>query len=240
VAALKIGIIGAMEEEISFFRQEIDNLDEIQKGKRIYYTGAWKGHDVFISRCGVGKVNAAITSQVLIDVFGAEIIIFTGVAGGAEENLNVGDVVISTSCQQHDIDASPLGFERGTIPMFDGPSDFQADKGLLDIAYRSALNTVSNDIKVVKGKIVSGDQFIADTDKVKQLRNDFSAACVEMEGAAVAQSAYFNNIPFVVIRSISDKANGEAAESFETFVNKAAENSAAIVEKMLKELPEKR
>ena len=233
---MKIGIIGAMKEEIVFFQQSMKKLEEVKQGEKTFYRGFWHGHETVIGQCGVGKVNAAITSQMMIDKFEIEIIIFTGVAGGVEERLNIGDIVISTSCQQHDIDASPLGFARGIIPMFEGPSDFPADIELVEKAFEAGIETVEAGTNVLKGKVVSGDQFIADKKEVQQLKEVFSASCVEMEGAAVAQVAYFNRVPYVIIRSISDKANGEAAESFETFVEKAAKSSSVIVENLLKKL----
>ncbi|SDZ28671.1 adenosylhomocysteine nucleosidase [Evansella caseinilytica] len=233
---MKYGIIGAMKEEISFFLESVEELTEVNKGLLSFYTGTWHGQEVVISKCGVGKVNAAMTAQILIDCFAAEAIIFTGVAGGADEQLNVEDVIVSTSCQQHDLDASPLGFARGTIPMYDGPSDFPADERLIRAAYAAASTVVGQPLKVRKGKIVSGDQFIADKKMVGELRQLFQASCIEMEGAAVAQVAHFNEVPYVVIRSISDKANGEAPESFEAFVVSAARASSKIVEEIMRQL----
>ncbi|MCD8509999.1 MAG: 5'-methylthioadenosine/adenosylhomocysteine nucleosidase [Bacillus sp. (in: Bacteria)] len=187
-----------------------------------------------MSQSGVGKVNAAMNAQIMIDMFEVDKIVFTGVAGGVEEQLNVEDVVVSTSCQEHDIDASPLGFERGTIPMFDGSSIFSADKELVEKAHKGAMDVLAGKGKAYKGKIISGDQFIANKDEVKLLRELFSPACVEMEGAAVAHVCNFNEIPFVVIRTISDKANGEAPASFTEFVDKVAQTSSRIVEEILK------
>ncbi|MBU9714677.1 5'-methylthioadenosine/adenosylhomocysteine nucleosidase [Bacillus tamaricis] len=233
---MKVGIIGAMNEEIAFFKKAMADLEVVQKGLLTFYSGTSYGHDVVITKSGVGKVNGAIAAQMLIDLFDIEALIFTGVAGGVKEELDVEDIVISTSCQQHDIDASPLGFERGTIPMFEGTSDFPADEHLVNIAYQAAIHTMNKESKVLKGKIISGDQFIADKNVVKELGDTFGGICVEMEGAAVAQVAHFNAIPYVIIRSISDKANGEAPVSFETFVERAAQTSSKIVERLLNEL----
>lgn len=230
---MKFGIIGAMKEEVQFFKESVSDIKEINKGLLTFYTGNWHGFDVIISQSGVGKVNAAMTAQSIIDLYDVDKIIFTGVAGGVDEKLNVEDVVVSTCCQEHDIDASPLGFDRGTIPMFDGCSIFYADEELVEMALMGAVKLVGED-KTVKGKIISGDQFIANKDEVKSLRQLFSPACVEMEGAAVAHVCYFNEVPFVVIRTISDKANGEAPTSFTEFVDKVAHTSATIVEEILK------
>ncbi|PYZ97177.1 5'-methylthioadenosine/S-adenosylhomocysteine nucleosidase [Alteribacter lacisalsi] len=229
---MKTAIIGAMEEEISYFLASGESFEEVKKAHLTLYKGNLHGQDVIITRCGVGKVNAAVTTQILIDYCGADRIVFTGVAGALHKELEVGDIVVSTACQQHDLDASPLGFKKGEVPMFDGPSVFPADETLIKSAYTAA-ETVGG-VQVMKGIVLSGDQFVADRDLVNELSDTFNGVCVEMEGAAVAHAAMVNRIPYVVIRSISDKANGEAAESFTSFVNKAAKRSAAIVERMLK------
>ncbi|SES35337.1 5'-methylthioadenosine/adenosylhomocysteine nucleosidase [Salipaludibacillus aurantiacus] len=232
---MAIGIIGAMDEEIDYFQEYIEKSVKVEKGHQTFYKGNWNGEETVLVKSGVGKVNAAMAAQKMIDLFDVTKIIFTGVAGAANPSLNVGDILISVSCQQHDIDASPLGFKKGTIPMFNGPSDFKADPVLVDTAYNSAQKTAGQQ-KVLKGKVVSGDQFIADKEKIRELRELFNADCVEMEGAAVAQAACFNNIPYVVIRSISDKANGEANRSFQDFMKTAADNSAKIVADMMKSI----
>ncbi|ADU31512.1 5'-methylthioadenosine/adenosylhomocysteine nucleosidase [Evansella cellulosilytica] len=233
---MKIGIIGAMKEEVQYFKESINEQKSKKIGSFTFFSGVWEEHEVVITQCGVGKVNAAMTTQILIDIFQSEKIIFTGVAGEILESLNVGDIVISTICQEHDIDASPLGFKRGTIPMHDGPSAFKADPELVDKAYEASMETVNKGIQVIKGKIVSGDQFIANREDVKELSELFDAACVEMEGAAVAHVASFNQVPFVVVRAISDKANGEAADSFESFVEEVAKLSAEIIGNLIKKI----
>lgn len=233
---MRVGIIGAMKEEIQYFKEETANLKTEKVGNRDFLVGRWQGIEVVIGQCGVGKVNAAITSQMMIDHFQVELIIFTGVAGGMNPKLEIGDVVISTSSQQHDIDASSLGFSQGTIPMSDGPSDFLADESLIENALQSAKEVLAEEGTVMEGKILSGDQFISNKETVQQLRKLFNGDCVEMEGAAVAQVAYTNDIPYVIIRSISDKANGEAPTSFESFVKSSAVISAKIVGNMIKRL----
>jgi adenosylhomocysteine nucleosidase len=231
---LKIAVIGAMEEEIILMREQLHITNETVIAKITFYEGTYENHDVILCKCGVGKVNAAITSQLLIDHFSVERIIFTGVAGALSPELNIGDIVISTSAMYHDIDASALGFKKGTIPMFDHPSDFLADETLIAIASEAALEL--NHLAVMKGRILSGDQFIADGELVKQYETQFAGKCIEMEGAAVAHTAYLNDIPFVIIRSISDKANGEANVNFLEFTKMASEHSSFIVQKMLKKL----
>ncbi|WP_026690687.1 5'-methylthioadenosine/adenosylhomocysteine nucleosidase [Alteribacter aurantiacus] len=228
---MRIGIIGAMKEEIDYFLKEGTSFTEEKKAHLTLYKGSWHGHQVVITRCGVGKVNAAITTQLLIDIYHVEAIIFTGVAGALDPELEVGDLVVSTSCIEHDLDASALGFERGEVPMFEYSSVFSADEGLVSLAYDAAISL--NEGYVKKGVVLSGDQFIADPEKVVELRERFDGTCVEMEGASVAHGAMVNQTPFVILRSISDKANGEAAGSFETFVEQSAVRSSKIVESML-------
>lgn len=227
------GIIGAMDEEIKRMQKEMHLSEEKVIAKIPFYVGTYAHHPIVVCKSGVGKVNAAITTQILIDHFHVEQIIFTGVAGALDPNLNIGDIVISTSCQQHDIDASGLGFKRGEIPMFNYPSIFKADDRLVDLAYNIASSRKEKN-NVYKGKILSGDQFIADPKIAEQLYQQFSALCVEMEGAAVAHTAMLNDIPFVIIRSISDKANKEATVNFVEFVQTVANESNEIVTSMLK------
>ncbi|UZJ80273.1 5'-methylthioadenosine/adenosylhomocysteine nucleosidase [Fictibacillus sp. KU28468] len=231
---MRIGIIGAMDEEIHYMRQALDIYGESVHVKGKYYEGTYGTKEVVLCKSGVGKVNAAITTQVLIDRFKVTHILFTGVAGALHPELEIGDIVISTSALQHDMDASALGphFPQGMIPMFDYESDFTACPSLVELAEQAAAKI--RDIHVRKGRILSGDQFIASRETVEKYFQQFDGACIEMEGSAVAQTAFLNDVPFVVIRSISDKANGEATVNFTEFTKLAAERSSSIVEEMLK------
>lgn len=229
-----IGLIGAMKEELALIKEQMDVISESTLATVCFYEGTIHGARVVLVKSGVGKVNAAMTTQLLIDHFHVDAIIFTGVAGALSPSLEVADLVISTSLQHHDMDGTPLGFKRGEIPMFERSSDFLADEWLASVAYDVATNETGR--KVVKGRIVSGDQFIADRHRVRELAEKFDAVCVEMEGAAVAQVAALNQIPFVVIRSISDKANEEANISFAEFTKIASEQSQLIVSGVLKKL----
>ncbi|OIJ18230.1 5'-methylthioadenosine/S-adenosylhomocysteine nucleosidase [Anaerobacillus alkalidiazotrophicus] len=229
-----IGIIGAMDEEIRLFKESIEFKEEVVKATITFYVGIFKGKDVVICKSGVGKVNAAITTQLLIDHFSVSKIIFTGVAGAVDHDLNIGDIVISTSAVQHDLDASALGFKKGEVPMFDFSSDFPADSELIELAQQAS--SCLEGVNVVTGRVLSGDQFIADHKKVEELDKVFSGKCVEMEGASVAHVAMLNSIPFVVIRSMSDKANGEANVNFTEFTKLASERSYTIVQNMLEKI----
>lgn len=228
----KIGIIGAMVEEIELLHQNVSDISETKKAGVTYYSGTLHGIDVIYCKSGVGKVNAAICTQVLLSM-GVEAVWFTGVAGALNPGLEVGDIVISSSALQHDMDVTPLGFAKGVIP-FQEVSDFSADASLIALAQRVGGVLFPNHVLV--GKIVSGDQFIASRDKVTELYEQFEGACVEMEGAAVAQVCYANEIPFVIIRSMSDKADGSADVTYQEFVVTAANNSYAIIDGMLTEL----
>jgi adenosylhomocysteine nucleosidase len=229
---MNIGIIGAMNEEIERMKTEMQVNETYQYATVTFYEGILNEKKIILCKCGVGKVNAALTTQILIDQFAITHLLFTGVAGAIDESLDVGDLVISTSAMQHDIDVTALGFKKGQIPYFEGSSDFQADEMLMSLAVKAAKE--STDRHIVQGRIVSGDQFVADAKYVQTLRRDFQAVCVEMEGAAVAQVAVMNDVPFVIIRSMSDKANGEASMSFTEFTQLASEQSHLLVSSILK------
>ena len=175
-------------------------------------------------------MNAAVCAQILIDRFRIDSVIFTGVAGALDPSLNIGDIVISEDCLQHDIDVSALGFEKGTIP-YQEQSLFKADPQLVELAERAG--RMKTECTVVKGRVLSGDQFIADRKKVEELHSAFGGTCTEMEGAAVAQVCAMNKKSFVIIRSMSDKADGTASVNFTEFTALAAEQSLKMVEGMI-------
>ncbi|GAE25820.1 5'-methylthioadenosine nucleosidase [Halalkalibacter wakoensis JCM 9140] len=228
---MKIGIIGAMNEEIDRMKSEMEVTKEHCYATVTFYEGRMNQQAIVLCKSGVGKVNAALTTQLLVDHFSITHLLFTGVAGAVDESLDVGDLVISTSAMQHDLDVTALGFKKGHIPFFEGTSDFQADEELVEVAVDAAKKLTNR--QIVKGRIVSGDQFVANYDYVQKLREEFQAACVEMEGAAVAQVAAMNKVPFVIIRSMSDKANGDASVNFEEFTHLASEQSHILVSNIL-------
>ncbi len=229
----KIGIIGAMAEEVSLLEQDIKQSTIVVQAGMSFYEGLLFDVPIVLCKSGVGKVNAAVCTQILIDRFGVDCILFTGVAGALNPELNIGDIVISTDCMQHDMDVSALGFERGVIPYAD-TSIFTADLELVERAYQASKQLFGG--RILKGRVLSGDQFIADRDKVKQLHIELSGACTEMEGAAVAQVCQMNQVPFVVIRSMSDKADGSAHINFSEFTQLAADHSYRLVAHLVKDL----
>lgn len=221
-----------MAEEIAHLRKDL-GAEQVEVHAGItFYVGTLHGCSVVLCQSGVGKVNAAVTTQLLADRFQVTHLVFTGIAGALDEQLNVCDIVISEDAIQHDMDATALGFEKGQIPMQSAPSLFKADQNLVQLATEAANRVLSCQVK--KGRVLSGDQFIADYDLSQSLREEFNGSCVEMEGASVAQVASMNAIPFVVIRAISDKANEEATMSFTEFTKRASEQSYQLVSGMLK------
>lgn len=228
-----IGVIGAMKEEIELFHDHMQQVEESVRAGIRFYKGSFFGQTIVLCKSGVGKVNAAVTTQILADTFGVRAVLFTGVAGAVDPELNVGDIVISTDCVQHDMDVTALGFPRGTIP-YEETSCFTADERLRELA--ASVSGEIAGVQVKQGRVLSGDQFIASRETVAALHRELNGACTEMEGAAVAQVCSMNGIPFVVIRSMSDKADGSAHVNFAEFTVQAAGNSYRIVEGMLKRM----
>lgn len=177
------------------------------------------------------KVNAAVCTQILVDDFDVDKIIFTGVAGAVDPKLEVLDVVVSIDCVQHDIDVHAFGYEQGTVPRLN-KKEFVADEELVKLALKSG-EKIEGFPQIKAGRILSGDEFIADKERALYLAKEFNGHCVEMEGAAVAQACYLNDIPFVIIRAMSDKADGTAEHDFPKFTQKAANNSLALVKEMI-------
>lgn len=224
----RIGIIGAMDIEIELL---LGNL-KLQKKEKIagfvFHLGKLFGQDVVITSCGVGKVNAASCTQILISKLGVQGIINTGIAGGLHKDIEVCDVVISRDVTHHDVR------KRQMKNWFPHQEYFEGDKKLIDVAEKAFKNSQDINSSCHLGRIVSGECFVDDTQLKEQIMKDYSPHCVEMEGAAVGHVAYINGVPFVVIRSISDKADGEATMSYEKFEKITAQNAATIVMNMMK------
>ncbi len=226
-----IGIIGAMDEEVMTLKEKMDIKEVRSIASLEFYIGKLNNTSVVVVMGGIGKVNAAMCTQVLIDCFQVDAIINTGVAGALSDELEIGDVVISSDMVQHDMDATAFGYAIGQVPRLDVFS-FKADEHLISVAERAA-DVLPQSTNVYVKRIVSGDMFIAGKEKKNWLVDKFDGFCTEMEGAAVAQVAHINKTPFVIIRSISDKADDSAEMNFEEFVNLAANNSCKMIEKML-------
>ena len=227
----RIGIIGAMDLEVEHLKSEMQISRIVDKAGMEFYPGTLKGVDVVIVRSGIGKVNAGLCAQILADVFQVTHIINTGVAGSLNAKLDIGDILISRDALYHDVDVRIFGYQLGEVPQM-GCREFKADKAMIEAAV-SSCKEVNPDIHVEVGRILSGDQFISDKAKKETLIADFQGDCTEMEGAAIAHSAYLNKIPFVIIRAISDKADDSAEMDYPTFEREAAKHSAKLVEHMI-------
>ena len=226
-----IGIIGAMEEEVSLLKEEMKVEEIIEKAAMVFYKGTLSGKDVVIVKSGIGKVNAAVCTQILVDTFGVDTLINTGVAGSLDADINIGDMVISTDAVQHDVDASIFGDPVGQVPRMD-TFEFPADERLVNLAKESN-EEVNPDIQTFTGRIVSGDQFISSKEVKDKLVSLFHAKCTEMEGAAIAHVAYLNQVSCVIIRAISDKADNSVTMDYPTFEKQAIAHSVKLVRNLL-------
>ena len=226
-----IGIIGAMEVEVAILKEKMEDVRIIKKASMDFYEGILAGKKVVVVRSGIGKVNAGICAQILADVFSVDAIINTGIAGSLIKNINIGDIVLSTDVVQHDMDATGFGYRKGQIPQMP-VFFFNADDNLRRLA-AEVCKEVNPDIQVFEGRIASGDQFVCDQDVKNRIVSEFSAYATEMEGAAIGQAAYLNEIPFLVVRAISDKADGSAQMDYSEFEKAAVDHSVRLTLNML-------
>lgn len=227
----KTGIIGAMELEVEELKSKMTVSNIVKKAGMEFYEGSLNGAQVVIVRSGIGKVNAALCVQILADIFHVTHIINTGVAGSLNTGLDIGDILISKDAIHHDMDVTIFGYQPGEVPQL-GTREFIADKRLMELA-KTSCEKVNTDIHAIVGRVVSGDQFISGKEVKEHLIKDFQGDCAEMEGAAIAHGAYLNQIPFVIIRAISDKADDSAEMDYPTFEKAAARHSARLVEDMV-------
>ena len=224
-----IGIIGAMSIEVEEIKALMTEKEEQRFGDLVFTKGKLLGKEVVVTVCGEGKVNAAMSAQTMCLVYKPEIIVNTGVAGGLAEGLKVGDVVVATSAVEHDMDMSPLGFEKGFICGVDG---IYMDCNE-DIVNALAESVAECGLSYQKGIVASGDQFISDNEKKKWLKATFQAAACEMEGGAIGHVCMRNHVPFGILRAISDGGDDEASMSFPEFAALAAKNSIEVMKKFV-------
>lgn len=228
----KVGIIGAMSVELELLKSKLGENPAVTKAGGMTFTeGKINGISVILVQSGVGKVNAALCAQRLILKFGCTHIINTGIAGAMASGLKVLDFVASTDAVYHDMDATGFGYKRTEIPQMKC-SDFPADGKMLEAA-RSAFKEFPAEHKLVFGRIATGDQFISDKEKKSAIQETCSPACVEMEGAAVAHACWINEIPFVIIRCMSDMADDDGESIYSFNENEAASLSGSLVLSML-------
>ena len=229
-----IGIIGAMDEEVSRLKEKMHVKKVEKKAGMEFFDGELAGKEVVIVRSGIGKVNAGICTQILVDDFQVEAVINTGVAGSLKNEINIGDIVLSSDSLQHDMDATGFGYKPGIIPRME-QSVFVADAQLIELA-KQVNEQVNPEIRTFVGRVVSGDQFISDKQKKDYLVEQFAGYCTEMEGAAIAQTCYVNEIPYLVIRAISDKADNSATMDYGEFEAKAIEHTGKLLTGMMEQM----
>ncbi|SDK90228.1 adenosylhomocysteine nucleosidase [Modicisalibacter muralis] len=229
----KIGIIGAMAEEVALLASHLEDRQTRQYVGSTFHTGRLHGVEVVILQSGIGKVNAAIGTTLLLDMYHPEVIINTGSAGGFGSELEVGDVVISSEVRHHDVDAVVFGYEHGQVPKM--PAAYRPDERLVRVA-RECIESLGH-LRVFEGLIATGDAFMACPDAVERTRERFpTMLAAEMEAAAIAQTCHLYGCPFVVIRALSDIAGKQSNLSFTAFIDQAATHSAEMVEAMVKRL----
>ena len=229
------GIIGAMDHEVEKLVNDLENKKEEKKSGLTFYTGKLKKYEVVIVKSGIGKVNAGRSTQVLISEYSPKYIINTGIAGGLSEKLQISDIVISKDLIQHDFDVSAFGYPKGYMCTGidkDKPTTYIADSELSE-KIKNAIKTVKKDANIFIERILTGDIFVSSKEKRDELVKEFNGFCCEMEGAAIAQVASLNNIPFTVIRLISDLPSGKGPEDYNKFEKEAAELSAETLESFL-------
>lgn len=224
-----------MDEEVALLKQSLSEVEVSEYAHLKFYSGKLHGVEVVVVKCGIGKVAAAVATTVMIDKFAPDFVVNTGSAGGFDSDLAIGDLVIATGVQHHDVDLTHFGYERGQCAGM--PAVFHCDERLIVAAEHAAKDVVHVTSK--RGLVCTGDAFIGCDDAAGRLDRDFpSIGAVEMEGAAIGQTCHMLDIPFVVIRSLSDIAGQESKVSFKSYIEQAAKHSAELVMGMIAELAE--
>ncbi len=232
----KIGIIGAMELEVAQLKGEMTGASVKEKAGMHFTCGMLEGTEVVVVQSGVGKVNAGICTHILADTFGVDAVINTGIAGSLEAKIDIGDIVVSEDAVQHDVDATQWNYAPGQIPGM-AAAAFETDGALADLAER-VCREVNPDIQVFRGRILSGDCFVSEREQKKRIKKTFGGLCVEMEGAAIAQAAYLNRLPCVILRVIADKADDSAVMDNRLFEEQVIRHCCSLVCGMLRSLRE--
>ncbi len=230
---MKLGIIGAMDVEVATLKEIMENLTVSRKAGMEFYDGMLEGVPAVVVQCGVGKVNAALCAQILCDCFGVTHIVNTGIAGSLCAELDIGDLVVSRDAIYHDMDVQIFGYPVGQVPGTEKP-EFTADETMIRVAFAAAEAVNPGHTRI--DRVASGDQFICSKEQKDKIIADTGAVCAEMEGAAIAHTATRNEIPFVILRAISDKADGSAEMDYPTFETIAAHRCAEVAMKMAKAL----
>ena len=229
----KLGIIGAMRIEVETLLEKMENVTMTKHAWSEYYEGTLEGLDVVVVQCGVGKVNAAMCAQILCSCYGVTHLVNTGIAGSLNAALDIGDLVISRDAMYHDFDCNAFGYPSGKVLGMDVIA-FPADDTLIGYAKAAVEEVHPGHWRV--GRVASGDQFVAEKALKEKIIALTQGLCTEMEGAAIAQTAYRNGIPFVILRAISDKADDSAEMDYPTFEQIAAHRCAEVTGKLARQL----
>lgn len=229
-----LALVGAMEEEVRLLRAEMRGISEARHAEILVTKGDFKGTEVALAQCGIGKVNAAICTQMLINLYRPEALVFSGVAGGLLPNMRVGDLVIASHLVQFDIDLTAFGRRHGELP--DSDRMIRSDPGLIEktaAAFDAAFNGGAGEPNLMIGTVVSGDRFVEDTKTLRWLQREFGALATEMEGAAVGYTCQLNGVPFVVTRGLSDAANESAPGDFKSNLDTVCQHSYRLMEQLI-------
>ena len=229
----KLGIIGAMAVEVELLKEKMEGLTVSSHAGMEFFDGKLEGLDAVVVQCGVGKVNAAMCAQILCSVFGVTHLVNTGIAGSLCAELDIGDLVVSKDAMYHDFDCVHFGYECGRVPGMDVVA-FPANEAMIGYACAAAENVNPGHVRV--GRVASGDLFVAERCAKERIIERTSALCTEMEGAAIAQTAYRNKVPFVILRAISDKADDSAEMDYPSFEALSARRCAEVTMNMAKQL----
>jgi len=227
----KLAIMGAMEEEIEPLLAHFENVNVVEFANNKYYEVSYNGLDIVIAYSKIGKVFASLTATTLIEKFGCDTLLFSGVAGGINPELKIGDLIIANKLCQHDLDITAFGHPHGYVP--GGNIFVESSQILNDVAKKVAEN---NGLKVIEGTIATGDQFVHSSDRKNFIESTFKADALEMEGASVAVVCDALNVPFFILRAISDTADMDAGFDFDEFLKSSAKNSADYLIKIVDEL----
>ena len=229
----KLGIIGAMTEEVETLVETLEGVKKAKIAGSTFYEGKLEGLDVVIVQCGVGKVNAAMCTQILCSCYGVTHIVNTGIAGSLCAELDIGDLVVSRDAMYYDVDCNTVGYPTGKVPGMDVIA-FPANEVMIDCAFAAAESVNPGHTKI--GRVATGDQFVSSKELKEKIISITQGLCTEMEGGGIAQTAYRNGIPFVILRAISDKADDSAEMDYPTFEKIAAHRCAEVTRCLAKQL----
>ncbi len=228
---MKIAIMGAMPEEVAPILERLDDVEEVNYAKNKYYKAKYKNIDVVVAYSKIGKVFSTLTATTMLELFACDVLLFTGVAGAVNPELQIGDLVVASKLAQHDLDITIFGHPHGYVP--EGSVYVEADKDLIAL---SKMVAAEMGVNVKEGIIATGDQFIASEERKNFIAETFKADALEMEGASVAVVCDALGVPFFILRSISDSADMDAGFNFEEFVESSAKVSAEFLMKMVDRL----